>query len=199
MTKDSQKECRKFEAVVIGASAGGLSAIGQILSGLDQAFPFPVLVTKHIGSDGQSGTAEVLAKETPLAVKEAMDKHVIVAGQVYLAPSNYHMLVEDKELICLNSDERVCHVRPAVDVLFQSAADVYKDRLIAVILTGANNDGAEGVKAVKKKGGLTIVQSLESAEVMVMPKAAIATNCIDYVLPLDEISIFLNSIGNVGH
>ncbi len=183
---------RAYEAIVIGASAGGLTAITTLIKGLSENFPLPILVAKHIAASDRGGTAKVLNKVTPMPVHEAMDKQPVCPGSVYLAPANYHMLIENKALICLNADERVCHVRPSVDVLFRSAASVFGDRLVAIVLTGANHDGAEGIKAVKRLGGLTIAQCPASAEAVVMPNAAIATGSVDRVLPLDEISAFIN-------
>ena len=190
----SDTEGVAYEAIVMGASAGGLNAISRVIADFDECLSLPLLVAKHVGAGDQGGAAEVLNKETSLFVVEAMDKQPIEFGKIYLAPANYHMLVENKKLVCLNSDERVCHVRPSIDVLFQSAANVFGDKLIAIILTGANDDGAEGIRAVKEKGGLTIVQSPESAEVAVMPKAAIGTRCVDRVLPLEEIGSFISSL-----
>ncbi|WP_330925896.1 chemotaxis protein CheB [Candidatus Sororendozoicomonas aggregata] len=185
---------RAYEAIVIGASAGGLTAIMTVIKELSETFPLPILVAKHIAAADGGGAAKVLNKVTPMPVFEAMDKQPINPGSVYLAPANYHMLTENKALVCLNCDERVCHARPSIDVLFRSAASVFGDRLIAIILTGANHDGAEGVRAVKRLGGLTIAQSPASAESVVMPNAAIATGSVDRVLPLDEISAFINEL-----
>ncbi len=194
MTGINKSNFRTFDAVVIGASAGGVNAITDVLAQTNRAVSFPIFIAKHVGLDDRGGAVTVFNKLTDRTIVEAWDKQVIEAGCVYIAPSNYHMLVENRKLLCLNTDEKACYVRPSIDVLFQSAADVYGERLLAIILTGANEDGAEGVRSVARGGGYTIAQQPQSAEVDVMPRAAIATGCVDQIMTLGEISHFLNCL-----
>ncbi|KEQ19312.1 chemotaxis protein CheB [Endozoicomonas numazuensis] len=185
--------------VVVGASAGGLSALEILLTELGANFPAPVIVTKHLASGDEEGLCKVLSKSSPLTVNIACDKQKVTGNHVYLAPGGYHLQIEDKETLSLSIDEQVCHSRPSVDVLFQSAADVFGTQMVGILLTGANKDGAEGIKAVKEAGGATIVQNPETAEVPIMPKSAIATGCVDHVLDLSDIAICLKAMSfNLG-
>ncbi|AMO55121.1 chemotaxis protein CheB [Endozoicomonas montiporae] len=177
--------------VVIGASAGGFSALQTIFSGLGTDFDFPILVCKHLGIGDEKGLVDVLASRTGTTVMLSQDKLPMYNGCIYMAPGNYHLQVESRDTISLSIDERICHSRPAVDVLFESAADVFKDQVTAVVLTGANSDGAAGVEAIKNSGGKVVVQSLDSAEVKIMPKAAIETGCVDEILDLEDIAAYL--------
>ncbi|MBO9497802.1 chemotaxis protein CheB, partial [Thalassotalea sp. G20_0] len=136
-------------AVVLGASAGGLNALGYLFSEFGEDFPLPILVTKHVGLNDDSGMLRILARQSALPLKLATDKHRIQPGTIYLAPAGYHMLVEEPNLISLNLEAPVAHSRPSIDVLFQSAARIYGTELVAVVLTGANRDGADGIRAVK--------------------------------------------------
>jgi two-component system chemotaxis response regulator CheB len=174
--------------IVMGASWGGLSALETILSGLGKSFRTPIAIAQHRSIDSGSGAlARMLSVRSGLAVTEAGDKEPIEEGRVYLAPSDYHLLVEP-DGFALSTDESVQHSRPAIDVLFDSAADTYGERLIGVVLTGANADGAYGLERVKRRGGVTVVQDPSTAEKREMPEAAIATGAADYVLPLEQIA-----------
>jgi two-component system chemotaxis response regulator CheB len=182
----------------MGASAGGLQALAIILGGLESDFTLPILVVQHLHATDDGRFAAHLGDLTTLEVVEPCDKEPIVAGQVYVAPANYHMLVETDETIALSIDERVNHSRPSIDVLFESAAHVFGARLIAVILSGASHDGALGMCAVNAHGGLAIAQDPEGAEHPVMPRAAIQAAGIQTVLPprgiaerLSELSLCL--------
>ncbi|WP_252177093.1 chemotaxis protein CheB [Endozoicomonas sp. 4G] len=180
--------------VVIGASAGGLSALESLLVELGSCLSYPVVITKHLAPGDEEGLLKVLSKTSPLAVSIAYDKQKMTNNHVYLAPGGYHLQIEDRETLSLSIDEAVCHSRPSVDVLFQSAADVFGKQLVGVVLTGANRDGAEGIRAVKQAGGITLVQNPKTAEVPIMPRSAIATGCVDHVLDLRDIAIFLKAI-----
>lgn len=180
--------------VVIGASAGGLNALQLILSRLGSMFHYPVLVCKHLGVGDEVGVVDLLASQTGVRVLLAEDKMQIVGGCIYVAPGNYHLQAEHDGTLSLSIDERVCHSRPAIDVLFETAAEVYEDKVTAVVLTGANSDGAAGVKAVKQAGGQVIVESPDSAEVSIMPKAAIDTGCADKILSLAGIADYLQQL-----
>lgn len=177
--------------VVIGASLGGLSALPVILGGLPRDFPSPVVIVQHraILSD-DAGLAEALQRGCLLLVREVEDKDRLLGGRVYLAPSDYHLLVEGDHL-ALSTEARVLHARPAIDVLFDSAAESHADRVVAVILTGASRDGVVGAQKIKARGGIVLVQDPATAECKVMPAAAIAGVAVDRVLPLDQIAPYL--------
>jgi two-component system chemotaxis response regulator CheB len=177
-----------YELVTIGASWGGLTAIETLLGGLPETFPTPIAIAQHRAVDSGSGAlSRMLALRSGLDVCEAGDKDPIEPGRVYVAPPDYHLLVEE-DGFALSTDQMVHHSRPSIDVLFDSAADTFADRLVGVILTGANADGAYGLTRVKRRGGLTIVQDPETAEKRDMPEAAIATGAADHVLPLERIA-----------
>ncbi len=175
------------ELVVIGSSWGGLVALEKILSALPKDFEMSIAIAQHRSVESGAGAlSAMLGRHTTLEVCEAGDKEPIEPGRVYIAPPDYHLYVEQGSF-ALDVDDAVQYSRPSIDVLFDSAADVYGDRLVAVILTGANQDGAYGIKRVKRRGGLTIAQDPATAVKPEMPAAAIATGAVDEVLPLDEI------------
>lgn len=163
----------QVEAVAIGASAGALEALSAILPGLPSDFPLPILVVVHLPPDRESIMAELLQARCALDVKEAEDKEPIRGGTVYLAPPDYHLLVEDDRRLSLSGEEAVHYSRPSIDVLFESASDAYGPALVGVVLTGANNDGARGLAAVSRAGGIAIVQAPELSYSAAMPLAAI--------------------------
>lgn len=175
-----------IHAVVIGCSAGGLSALQIILAALPATFPVPILVVVHI-AQGPGSLVEVLQPDSRLAIFDAEDKASVEPGSVHIAVPDYHMLVGSDLLLSLCIDAKVCNSRPSIDVLFESAARVWKGRLIGVILTGANQDGSEGLRRIRAGGGIGIVQDPEDAQVSRMPESAIALAGADYVVPLGEI------------
>jgi two-component system chemotaxis response regulator CheB len=176
-----------YEFVAIGASWGGLQAVEAVLEALPAGFTTPIAIAQHRAADSGSGAlGRMLSLRSGVEVSEVGDKDPIEPGGVYLAPPDYHLLVESSGF-ALSTEATVHHSRPSIDVLFDSAADTYGDRLIGVILTGANDDGAYGIKRVKRRGGLTIAQDPSSAARREMPAAAIATGAVDHVLPLEEI------------
>ncbi len=183
-----------LNAVVIGVSAGGFKALHTILPMFPKDFLLPVIVVQHRSDSDNDYLVESLNSECNLEVKDAEDKENIKAGKVYIAPGGYHLLVEKQRILSLSADEPVCFSRPSIDVLFETAASAFGEQLVGVILTGANSDGSEGIKFIKKNNGLTIAQDPETAEVNVMPLSAIATGCIDYIIPLEEIPPFINSL-----
>lgn len=183
-----------YEAVVIGVSAGGLDALRTILPGLPEKFPVPVVVVQHRGAGNDDFFARYLDERCAVRVKEAEEKEEVEAGTVYLAPAGYHLLLEDDRTFSLTMESRVRFSRPSIDVLFESAADVYGSRLIGVVLTGASDDGSRGLAAIKKWGGLTVVQDPATAEVDTMPRAALQATTIDFVLPLAAIGSFLANL-----
>ncbi len=176
-----------YGLVVIGASWGGLSALERVLGGLPDDFPVPVAVTQHRAPAGASdGLAALLERHSRLPVVDVDDKQPIEPGRVYLAPPDYHLLVES-DGFALSVDDAVLFSRPSIDVMFESAADVYRSRLVAVVLTGANEDGSQGLAAVKRLGGYTIVQNPVEAERPEMPRAAMRAAPPDRVLSLAAI------------
>ncbi len=185
---------RKYNAVVVGSSAGGLNALKTLLRNLNRDFKFPVIIVQHISPDSENYLIHILNDLKRLKVKEADEKEQPQPGYAYVAPPNYHLLVEPDQTFTLTIDERVNYARPSIDVLFETAAEAYREHLIGIILTGANNDGSLGLKRIKEMGGLAIVQDPDTAEVDSMPKAAIQACAVDYILPLEEISALLNSL-----
>jgi two-component system chemotaxis response regulator CheB len=178
----------KYKAIVIGSSAGGMEALGIIIGALPRKFSAPIIIAQHISPRSDNYMVKYLNDIGKLRVKEADEKEQVAQGTVYIAPPNYHLLVEREGTLSLTVEPRVNYARPSIDVLFESAADAYNDKLVGVILTGANSDGSKGLRKVKEYGGLTIVQDPKTAEVDSMPKAAISTAEVDYILPLNEIS-----------
>ena len=181
----------KYRAVVIGASAGGIHAIKAIIMALPSNFHLPVIIVQHISPLSDNYWITLMDSLSALTVKEADEKEKIRKGTIYITPPNYHLLIERDETFSLSIDPKVNYARPSIDVLFESAADVYKDQLIGVILTGANSDGANGLRRIKEYGGLAIVQDPATAESASMPAAAIAATQVDYILPLEEITDIL--------
>jgi two-component system chemotaxis response regulator CheB len=177
--------------VAIGVSMGGLRALAAILGALPADFALPLLIVQHVDRDAGGGLAYLLDHRCALRVKEADDQDEIVAGTAYIAPANYHLLVESRERLALSVDPHVSFARPSIDVLFESAADVFGRHLIGIVLTGANFDGSEGLKRVKERGGLAIVQEPEEAEASQMPRAALAATEVDHVVSLDGIGPLL--------
>ncbi|MDR3601726.1 MAG: chemotaxis protein CheB [Desulfosporosinus sp.] len=183
-----------YRAIVIGSSTGGMEALRIILEVLPKDFPVPILVAQHISSHSDNYLAKFLDNVCKVSVKEAEEKEKASPGQVYLAPPNYHLLVEQDGLISLSVEARVSYARPSIDVLFESAAEAYNRDLIGIVLTGANSDGSRGLKKIKECHGLTIVQDPNTALAEAMPRAAIGATKVDYITPLTEIGQLLNKI-----
>src|SRR5579883_290002 len=177
----------RFELVVIGTSLGGLAAIKVLLEGLSDPFPMSIAIVQHRHKESSHAMSHFMQQHTSLPVHEAEDKDELLPGHIYFAPADYHLLVEPNQL-ALSVDEPVCFARPSIDVLFESAADTYRERTIGIILTGANHDGANGLARIKACGGLAIVQEPATAEMEVMPKAALAATAVDAILPLSDIA-----------
>lgn len=186
----------KREAVVIGASSGGMKALLKIFSGLPRDFKMPIVVVQHIKATSENYSVEVFGNHCRLPVKEAEEKEKIAGGAIYLAPPDYHLLIEPDKTFSLSVDEKVNFARPSIDVLFESAAFAYKSSLVGILLTGANHDGAAGMLKIKNAGGLTISQDPETAECAVMPEAAIKLGAADLVLSLQEIPDLLKQLNN---
>ena len=185
---------RRFHGVVMGCSAGGLEALRRVLAPLPASFALPIAVVAHTAADGGGMLASLLGSVTELPVVEAEDKMPALPGRVHLGPAGYHLLLEADESFALSVDAKVCNVRPAIDLLFETAADVWAEGAIGVILTGANSDGTNGLRAIKAGGGFAIAQDPEEAFAATMPRSAIAAGLTDCVLPLDAIGGTLASL-----
>ncbi len=184
-----------FELVVIGTSWGGLNALKCLLVGLPRDFRLAIAIVQHRSRNAGDLLCELLGRHSLLPVVEAEDKHPITPGHVYLAPADYHLLVEPGNF-ALSTEAPVLYSRPSIDVLFETAADAYMHRAIGVILTGANRDGSQGLATLKRRGGLAIVQDPTEAESSPMPTAAISATQVDYILPLAKISPCLIELAN---
>lgn len=184
----------KYKAVVIGGSAGSFQGIVKILSSLPQNFPLPIIMCLHRLKHVRNGFVEALSIKSIAEITEPYDKQNIKRGNVYLAPANYHLSIELGNYFALSTEPMYNNSRPAIDITLETAAYVYRDKLIGILLSGANRDGGMGMKKIKDKGGLTIVQ--EPAECMIdtMPKAALNLTTIDYTLKIDEIVNFLKEL-----
>ena len=183
-----------YEAIVMGVSSGGMSAMKVMFSLLPKSFRTPIIIVQHIGPRSDNLWIKFLNDTTNLCIKEADEKEKIEQGNVYIAPPNYHLLVEKNKTFSLTISERVNFARPSIDVLFESAAEAYKAKLIGIVLTGSNNDGTNGIKRIQEYGGLTIVQDPETAESPYMPASAIAAIQPDHILPLEKITELLIKI-----
>jgi two-component system, chemotaxis family, protein-glutamate methylesterase/glutaminase len=188
---------RDCEAVVIGGSAGSTVVIEGILSQLPGDFPVPIFVVQHVHESDDGSFAEHLGRTCQLRVVVPCDKQPIEKGCVFVAPANYHMLLERGGTVALSVDGKVNWSRPSIDVLFDSAARAYGKKLVAIIVSGANDDGAEGMKTVKNYGGIAIVQSPGTAESPVMPQAAIEASNPDYVRKPSDIAKLLKQLMTV--
>jgi two-component system chemotaxis response regulator CheB len=174
------------QLVVIGASLGGMRALAVLLGGIPGDFTVPLTIVQHRATDAVGALSRFLQEYSQLPVSEIEDKQPILPAQVYLAPADYHVLIE-AGAFALSTEAPILHARPSIDALFESAADVYAAHTIGVILTGASADGARGLARIKQRGGLTLVESPETAECRVMPEAAIDATQVDWILPLAEI------------
>jgi two-component system chemotaxis response regulator CheB len=180
-----------YELICIGASWGGLEAIGRVLSDISDELEQPIVIAQHRHPDSLEGTfAQLLQTQTARVVQDAEDKLPIEPRHVYVAPPNYHLLVERGSL-ALSVDAQVQHARPSIDVLFESAAHAYADAVIGIILTGANEDGSQGLAEIKRRGGVAVIQDPAGAVRRAMPEAAIAATAADAVLPRAEIGNFV--------
>jgi len=183
-----------YKYIVIGGSAGSFQTVTQILSALPKNYDFSMFLTLHRLKTVRTGFVEALSLKSSLNVLEPQDKEFIRSNKIYLAPANYHMYIELGNYISLSTEEPVNHSRPSIDLTFQSAAYVFKDKMIGVLLSGANKDGAAGMKAIKDAGGLTIVQDPEECQVKTMTAAALQLTEIDKVMKTTEIVNFLKNL-----
>ena len=183
------------EIVVVGASTGGLKGLQLLLSEISPEFPLPIVIVQHRTNESGLGLCEFLAGHSRLPLSEPDDKEPIVNGRAYLAPYNYHLLIVDKSF-ALSTDAPVAFARPSIDLLFESAADEYRERAIGVILTGANSDGARGLAKIKSHGGVAVVQDPNTAAFPDMPRAAINGTDVNWVVPLKEMAPLLQQLVN---
>jgi len=192
--EENQPKKGRYKAVVIGVSAGGFQALSTVLPRFHRTLPLPIFIVQHMSPASDSYLVEHLQNICRVEVKLAEDKETPQPAMVYLAPPDYHLLIEEDYSLALSLENRVNYSRPSIDVLFKSAAEVYRDALIGVIMTGANADGSKGLLKIKEYGGLTVVQAPETAEVATMPESAIAAVEVDYIVPLEKLGLFLNSV-----
>jgi two-component system, chemotaxis family, protein-glutamate methylesterase/glutaminase len=183
-----------YKAVVIGGSAGSFQGVVKILAQLPKGFPLPIIMCLHRLKHVRNGFVEALSIKSVVQVTEPNDKENIKKGSVYLAPANYHMSIELGNYFALSTEEMVNNSRPAIDITLSTSAYVYKEKLIGILLSGANRDGALGMKAIHEKGGLTIVQEPTECMIDTMPSAALAATKIDHVMRIDQIVQFLKEL-----
>lgn len=181
----------KYDAIVIGVSAGGLHALSQIFRKLPASYPIPVIVVQHRSKDERTLLEEVLQEKVKLKIRQADEKEKIEGKCIYFAPPDYHLLIERNRTFSLSYDAPVNYSRPSIDVLFETAASVYKHALLGIILTGANSDGANGITAIRRYGGTTIAQNPATAQFNAMPGAAVETGSIQKIFDLEQIEDFL--------
>lgn len=192
MEKDSLKSTT--ELLLIAGSAGSLDIILKMLPLIDSKLSFPIVIVLHRKASYDSSLADLLASRTSLRVVEAEEKDQLEKGLIYLAPADYHLLIERDRSLSLDYSEKIQYSRPCIDVTFETAAEVYKDRVAAILLSGANADGAKGLQMIKQTGGITAVQNPATAEVSFMPNQALQTVQIDYILEAEEIAYFINKL-----
>jgi two-component system, chemotaxis family, protein-glutamate methylesterase/glutaminase len=185
----------RIRAIVIGASAGGVEALAVLLPALPANLAASVLVVLHLPRERPSLLVEIFAPRCARPVREAQDKEPIEPGTVYFAPPDYHVLVDEGPHLALSIDDAVHFSRPSIDVLFESAADVFGPHLLGIILTGASRDGASGLDAVRRAGGVTVVQDPGDAQVRLMVEAALERGPVDFILTLAQIADLLRGLG----
>ena len=184
------------EVVVIGGSAGSLKVLLQILPNLTAIPTFSIVIILHRKNAEDSTLEELIAMKTTLPVKEVEDKTLLEPGFIYIAPSDYHLLFEKNGLLSLDISEKVNYSRPSIDVSFESASEVYKSSLVGILLSGANSDGTQGLKAIQNADGKTIVQKPDTAEMPFMPNHAIQNTTPDFILNIEEMLLLLESINS---
>jgi two-component system chemotaxis response regulator CheB len=185
-----------YGVVVIGASLGGLQAVAAVLAPLPKGFHLPIVIAQHRAtvppSDGD--LQAIWQRHTSLVVCDAEDKAAIVPGRVYVAPADYHLMIETRDRFALSTEGPVLWARPSIDVLFETAAEAYGERVIGIILTGASADGSQGLCAIRARGGCALVQEPTSAECDVMPRAALAATPVDHTLALSDLGRLLGTL-----
>lgn len=190
----AEGDVSKYRMVVIGGSAGSLDSILKIVAAVQETVDVAFVVVVHRGKSGDSILADLLSSQTKLVVKEVEDKELILPGTIYIAPPDYHLLLENEYTFSLDASEKVHYSRPSIDVTFESAALVYGPALVGVLLSGANADGAVGLKNIADAGGFTIAQQPATAEVGYMPQQAINLTKVSVILEGEDIGIFLRTL-----
>lgn len=183
---------KKFKAIIIGASAGGLDAISKILSEIKDV-SIPVIIVQHFPDTIDCSLVDYFSKINGVKIEEANDKHSINQSTVYIAPAGYHLLIEEDATFSLSKDDKVCYARPSIDVTFESGALAYGENLIGILLTGANSDGTNGLKYIKKLGGHVVIQNPKTAEVSFMPENASLNVESDAILDLEQIPDYIKN------
>lgn len=181
----------RYQAVVVGCSTGGLAALERFLPLLPADLPAVLVVVMHSAPESRNLLVDLLARRCRLAVKEAEEKEALLPGTIYVAPPGYHLLIEDDLSFSLSVDAKVSYARPSVDVLFESAANVYGEQLVGIVLTGANHDGSAGLAAIATAGGMCLVQEPSTAEAHSMPEAALQACPAARAVSLDELATIL--------
>ena len=184
----------KIKMLVIGGSAGSLDVLMDVLPKLRKDIDFPIVIILHRKKDSESLLADLLSSRSPLPVNEIEDKQPILPGVIYLAPPDYHVLIEKNDTFSLDVSEKVNFSRPSIDVSFESASDAYPDAIAGLLLSGANADGTEGLKCIQEKNGLVIVQQPGTADVAYMPQQAINEIKVDAILNKEEIASYINNL-----
>ncbi|KQS41144.1 chemotaxis protein CheB [Pedobacter sp. Leaf194] len=191
MAETLRNNCK---ALVIGGSAGSLDVLLELFPSLSENMSFPIILVTHRKSGNDALLTDLLTSRTRLKVNEAEEKDRLLPGNVYIAPADYHLLIEENETISLDYSEKVNYSRPSIDVTFQSAAEVYKDGLVCILLSGSNADGVEGLKTVKKLGGLVVVQNPKTAIIPYMPQQAVNEVRSAVVLDAGDMAAFINKL-----
>lgn len=181
-------------ALIIGGSAGSLEVLLKILPDLALELTFPVIIVLHRKSGKDNLLVDLLASKTKLPVKELQEKEDILAGTIYITPPNYHLLIENNKTFSLDASEKINFSRPSIDVAFESAAEIYADQLVGILLSGANSDGTLGLQNIKDNGGTVAVQNPKTSVVSIMPESAIENVAVDAVLNPEEMASYINQL-----
>lgn len=189
---------KEIQLIVIGGSAGAFLSILDIVKSLPQEFKFPILIVLHRKYSTQYDLDKLLSRQWNVKIKEITDKEKIEPGVAYLSPPDYHVLIEKEGIFALDNSEAVWYSRPSIDIAFESAVDVYEDKILAILLSGANRDGADGLLTIKEAGGITIVQDLEEAKFQAMPSAALEQQAQTYILNIEQIKKYLFTLNSNG-
>jgi len=183
-----------YSAIIIGGSAGSFKIISQVISSLQADFPIPVIICVHRLRNVKTGIISALSNNSSIRIVEPYDKDPVEPETVYIAPANYHLLIEQGSYFSMATSRPVNHSRPSIDILMKSAAEVYADRVLGILISGANSDGAEGMMAIHRSGGTTLVQDPAEADIPSMPEAAIDSFKPDYVINADKIIKFIGNL-----
>jgi len=191
---EKNKISSSFKVVIIGGSAGSLEVLMKVLPRLNRISTFALVIVLHRKNSEDSTLEELIALKTTIPVKEVEDKTAFLPGFIYVAPSDYHLLFESHNQLSLDTSEKVNYSRPSIDVSFESAAEVYGPLLTGILLSGANSDGTNGLQVIKQQSGTVVIQHPDSAEMPYMPRVALENNSPDFVLNVEELLGYINSI-----